>query len=308
MKINRKALLATVLFTPGAFAQGALENPAAFGSESGIGIISGYHCTAKNIAFKINGLDVGKAGAGTDRGDTQALCGRSDTGFSLLFNFNLLEPGTHSVSMYADGQLFETRNFLTVRSAGQEFAKGKSRTILIADFPQAGHSARLDWVTSKQTFAVTDVGPNAAANHACDLTSSLHGVWDIAGTRFTLHRDKMLRVADPKSAAPCTIPANETSSFDNIAVSYAPELQQYMFLKYGSVTGVAYFMNPVVDKPNELEGYRTNFWVSDFKSYGSTTYLTAKRTSTTVRATLNESPDSSNSHIRATQAMGALNR
>lgn len=308
MIIRHKALLATALLSSAAFAQGALENPATFGSESGIGVISGFHCTAKNITFKINGRDAGKAGAGTDRGDTMGLCGRSDTGFSLLFNFNLLEPGTHAISMYADGQLVETRNFFTTRSAGQEFAKGKSRSILIPDFPQQGHSARLDWVTSKQAFVVTDAGPKAAANHACDLTSSLHGVWDIAGTRFSLHRDKILRMDDPKSAAPCTIIATETNNLDTYAASYGPELQQYMFLKFGSMTGVAYLMKPVADKPNELEGFKTNFWVRDFSFYGGSTPATARRSSTFVRATLDESSDITSTHLRAAEAMGAIGR
>lgn len=308
MLIKKVSALLMGLFSVTVWAQAALENPAANSTESGIGIISGFHCSSKNISFKLNGQDIGKAGTGTDRGDTQGLCGRSDTGFSLLFNFNLLEPGKHNLSMFADGQLFETRSFISTRSAGQEFAQGKSKTILISDFPQTGHSTRLDWVTAKQAFVVTDSGLYAAANHACDLTQALHGVWDLGGTRLTFNRDKMTRIQDPQSAAPCTIVANESNNFDTYTVSYAPNLKYYMFLKMGSVTGVAYFMEPVANNINELTGYKQSFWSSSFASFGSETPVTARRTSTTVRGDQFTPSVNMESMIRATQAIGNLGR
>lgn len=290
------------------WSQVALENPAANSIESGVGIISGFHCASKNISFKLNGLDIGKAGTGTDRGDTQELCGRADTGFSLLFNFNLLEPGKHSLGMYVDGQLVETRSFNTTRSAGQEFAQGKSKTILIPDFPQTGHSTRLDWVTAKQSFVVTDSGLYAAANHACDLTQSLHGVWDISGTRFSLNKDKMSRMQDPQSAAPCTIVAEESNTFDTYTASYAPYLKQYMFLKLSSVSSVAYMMDPVPNNANELKGYKQSFWTNSYESFGASTPVTAKRTSTTVRAVQGTASPNIEHMIKATQAIGTLGR
>ena len=308
MFLKKVSALLMGLFSVTAWAQAALENPAANSTESGIGIISGFHCSSKNISFKLNGQDIGKAGTGTDRGDTQGLCGRSDTGFSLLFNFNLLEPGRHSLSMFADGQLFETRSFSSTRSAGQEFAQGKSKTILIPDFPQTGHSTRLDWVTAKQAFVVTDSGLYAAVNHACDLTQALHGVWDLGGIRLTFNKDKMTRIQDPQSAAPCTIVANESNSIDTYTVSYAANLQKYMFLKLGSLTGVAYLMDPVANNINELTGYKQSFWSNNFEPFGTETPVTARRTSTTVRADLLTPSVNMESMIRATQAIGSRGR
>lgn len=308
MFLKKVSALLMGLFSMTAWSQAALENPAANSTESGIGIISGFHCSSKNISFKLNGQDIGKAGTGTDRGDTQGLCGRSDTGFSLLFNFNLLEPGRHSLSMFADGQLFETRSFSSTRSAGQEFAQGKSKTIVISDFPQTGHSTRLDWVTAKQVFVVTDSGLYAAINHACDLTQALHGVWDLGGIRLTFNKDKMTRIQDPQSAAPCTIVANESNSIDTYTVSYAANLQKYMFLKLGAVTGVAYLMDPVANNINELTGYKQSFWSNDFEPFGTETPVTARRTSTTVRADQFTPSVNMESMIRATQAIGSLGR
>jgi hypothetical protein len=290
------------------WAQAVLENPALNSIESGIGVISGFHCTSQNISFKINGQDIGKAGTGTSRGDTQSLCGRSNTGFSLLFNFNLLEPGKHSLGMYADGQLVETRSFSALRSAGQEFARGKTKTILIPDFPQAGHSTRLDWVTAKQAFVVTDASSYAAANYACELTKSMHGVWDFTGTRFIVNKDKMSRMDDPKSVVPCTIAANGSSSFDTYAVSYSLEREEYIFLKYGSVSGVAYFMTPSANNVNELTGYKQSFWTSNFQLFGSETNVTAKRIGTVVSADYHAPTINMENMMRTSQAIGGLGR
>lgn len=155
------------------FAQGSLENPVAGGTESGIGVISGWHCTASNITATIDGASLGKAGSGTSRGDTTSICGRSDTGFSLLFNYNDLTPGSHTISVYADGQIIETRQFNTVQSGGSAFATGISKTATVSDFPSAGRTATLQWSQAKQNFAVTGV---TGSGHAVNL-SGLEGAY-----------------------------------------------------------------------------------------------------------------------------------
>ncbi|MHB1290882.1 MAG: hypothetical protein ACYCY5_01645 [Sulfuricella sp.] len=156
------------------FAQGALENPVAGSTESGIGVISGWHCTASNITASIDGASLGKAGNGTGRGDTASICGRADTGYSLLFNYNALPPGGHTISLYADGQLLETRQFNTIQSGGAEFVTGISKTATIADFPSSGKTATLQWSQAKQSFVVT--GISGGGSGAVDM-SSLQGAY-----------------------------------------------------------------------------------------------------------------------------------
>src|SRR5204863_9390281 len=63
---------------------GTLENPQPGGRESGIGIVSGWFCNANRIDVEIDGATPLKAAYGTQRADTQAPCGRTDTGFALL--------------------------------------------------------------------------------------------------------------------------------------------------------------------------------------------------------------------------------
>ncbi|MBK8742275.1 MAG: hypothetical protein IPM02_23505 [Betaproteobacteria bacterium] len=73
-----------------AHAQGVLEVPAPASVQSGIGAISGWHCTAASIAISIDGGPPLPAGTHTSRNDTLGVCGRADTGFSLLLNWNTL--------------------------------------------------------------------------------------------------------------------------------------------------------------------------------------------------------------------------
>lgn len=156
------------------FAQGVLENPVAGSTESGIGVISGWHCTASDITASIDGRPLGKAGSGTSRNDTASVCGRADTGYSLLYNYNILAPGSHTISLYADGQLLETRQFNTVQSGGAEFVTGMSKTTTISDFPASGKTATLQWSQSKQSFVVT--GISGGGDSAIEL-ASLQGIY-----------------------------------------------------------------------------------------------------------------------------------
>ena len=87
------------------WAAGALENPVAGGTESGIGVISGWHCTAKEITASIDSESFGKAGVGTGRGDAASICGRFDTGYSLLINYNQFTPGNHTLNLFCSERI-----------------------------------------------------------------------------------------------------------------------------------------------------------------------------------------------------------
>ncbi len=172
-----KIILAAALYAliSPCFAQGSLENPVAGSTESGIGVISGWHCTATSIDVTIDGMSLGRAGSGTSRGDTASICGRSNTGYSLLFNYNDLNLGAHSLSLYADGHLLEIRQFNTIQSAGASFVTGVSKTTTISDFPSSGRMATLQWSQAKQSFVVTNIS-ETGSDHV-DL-SSLQGTFN----------------------------------------------------------------------------------------------------------------------------------
>ena len=85
------------------FTLGYLENPGADSFQSGVGVLSGWVCDAEEVTISIGDLPVQVAAYGTERVDTASVCGDTDNGFGLLFNWNLLGDGEHVVVAYVDG-------------------------------------------------------------------------------------------------------------------------------------------------------------------------------------------------------------
>ncbi len=153
---------AAQFFSAIALAQGALENPANNSTDSGIGIISGWHCSATRVEAIIDGKSAGFAYVGSERLDTASICKKTNSGFSLLVNFNNLSRGSHNLKMYADGVLFGESKFKTTQSGGTAFLTNKSKTVDVPDFPSAGSTATLTWSQSKQSFVVTNISTTVA--------------------------------------------------------------------------------------------------------------------------------------------------
>lgn len=140
-----------------AMANGNLENPQPGTIQSGISIISGWHCTANEITVLVDGVELGGTGVGSVRKDTVPVCGHDRTGFALLYNYNIPQPGEHTIEVFADGTLIEERTFRTVRSGGVPFLEGVASSIEAIDFPVANQMTRLQWSQAKQSFEVVDV-------------------------------------------------------------------------------------------------------------------------------------------------------
>ena len=133
---------------------GALENPLSGSFQSGIGLFSGWVCDALRVEIEINGGTRLTAAYGTSRGDTVGRCGDSNNGFALLFNWNLLGNGRHTVRALADGVEFDTATF-TVTTLGREFLTGTGASYTVADFPRAGQRVRIEWQEASQNFVMT---------------------------------------------------------------------------------------------------------------------------------------------------------
>jgi uncharacterized delta-60 repeat protein len=133
---------------------GQLENPGASSFQSGIGLISGWVCDADVVQIRLDGGTPLIAAHGTARGDTQGVCGDSDNGFGLLFNWNLLGDGVHTIEARADGQVFGTASF-TVTTLGEPFLRGASGSFDLEDFPEDGSSVEITWSEGQQNFVIT---------------------------------------------------------------------------------------------------------------------------------------------------------
>ncbi len=142
------------------FVAGQLENPGPTSFQSGLGVLSGWVCDADIVEIEINGQPQ-PAGYGTARGDTQAACGDTNNGFGLLFNWNLLGDGNHSVVALVDG-IELARATVAVTTLGQEFLRDVEGTCALADFPTPGETVTLRWQEASQNFVLTDGAEPAA--------------------------------------------------------------------------------------------------------------------------------------------------
>ena len=137
------------------FVQGYLENPGADSFQSGVGLLSGWVCEAERVEIELNGVPQ-EAAYGTERLDTAGVCGDTDNGFGLLFNWNLLGDGEHEVVAYVDDVEFG-RATVRVTTLGVEFLRGAEGECVVDDFPALGQTVTLEWHQNSQNFVITAV-------------------------------------------------------------------------------------------------------------------------------------------------------
>ena len=138
---------------------GYLENPGAGSFQSGIGLISGWVCDADEVEIAIGAAGTQMAAYGTERLDTEETCGDTDNGFGLLFNWNHLGDGAHTVVAYVD-EVELGRATVTVTTVGEgteeEFLRGVEGECVVEDFPMPVETVRLEWQQNNQNFVITD--------------------------------------------------------------------------------------------------------------------------------------------------------
>ena len=128
--------------------------------QSGIGVLSGWVCEADTVELVFEPATgepfTEEAGYGTERLDTEGVCGDTDNGFGLLFNWNRLGDGQHTVRALADREEFAHSTF-TVTTLGEAFAENLARTHAIEDFPAEGQTTTVEWQTGQQNFVIIGV-------------------------------------------------------------------------------------------------------------------------------------------------------
>ena len=135
---------------------GFLENPGGNSFQSGVGVLSGWVCDADAVELEIGPLGRQAAAYGTERRDTEAVCGDTDNGFGLLFNWNLLGDGEHTVAAFVDGVELD-RATVTVTTLGAEFLRGGAGECVVDDFPLSGETVTLEWQQNQQNFVIVDI-------------------------------------------------------------------------------------------------------------------------------------------------------
>lgn len=143
--------VAPPLAAPQATALGVLENPTDGSAKSGIGVISGWVCSANEVTVSIDGGAPQPVAYGTGRLDTAGVCGDTDNGFGLLLNWGLLGDGEHTIVAFADGMPFAQSAF-TVTTLGAPFVTGLEAEYTLLGF--AGRDVVVRWQQAQQNFVI----------------------------------------------------------------------------------------------------------------------------------------------------------
>jgi uncharacterized delta-60 repeat protein len=166
----------TRLLSTSSLPQGVLEIPAPGSHQSGIGLISGWLCSAPSVSVRIDGQPLATTAYGTTRADTRQICGDTDNGFGLLFNWALLGDGPHVIRAFADGRQFASAVF-DVQTLGTQFLRGASGTFTLPGFPQQASAVDLEWAEGLQRFVIRKLtGGTSAATAAPPAASEQRAV------------------------------------------------------------------------------------------------------------------------------------
>ena len=164
---------AGLVFSQSAWAV-VLENPTPGSIKSGVGVISGWICEAAELEISFNGGLLQFVPYGSERVDTEPVCGDTDNGFGLLINYNNLGNGPQTVTLYADGEV-ATQVHFNVQTLGTDFLRGRTGqgAVELSD----GKHVALQWEETTQGFAITDynytgVFPGQERPQACTPTST----------------------------------------------------------------------------------------------------------------------------------------
>ena len=113
-------------------------------------------CEADTVELAIGTAGRQAAAYGTERLDTASVCGDTDNGFGLLFNWNRLGEGEHEVVAYVDNVELG-RATVRVTTLDAEFLRGVEGECVLDDFPSPGETVTLEWQQNSQNFVITDL-------------------------------------------------------------------------------------------------------------------------------------------------------
>ena len=148
---------------------GVLDIPPLGSFQSGIGVISGWVCEADQVVieFERPGGTVRRepAAYGTSRPDTAGECGHPDSSFGLLWNWNKLGPGKHTVRALVDGVVLAEHILIVTTLGLGEFPKGLHGDYKLEDFPYSGDTTRLLWQEAQQNFVIAAETGGGSGSH-----------------------------------------------------------------------------------------------------------------------------------------------
>ena len=193
-----------LLFMPlVAWSAATLENPAPGALKSGVGLVSGWVCDATRLEVSFDGGARLFVPYGSSRPDTAGVCGDTDNGFGLLWNYNELGNGPHTVTLYIDGAV-QTQVSFNVVTLGTNFLQGVTGqgTVTLSD----GKQVNVQWEETTQGFTITGYSGD-------DVTSppdSSSGVGQFVGTWTFTARNRTSQTYTFGEPEPCWVDLSDS--------------------------------------------------------------------------------------------------
>ena len=185
----------------------ALENPAPGSLYSGIGVISGWKCTADGaLTVRFNGGDPIPLAYGNERSDVReaGACPGANVGFVSIWNWAKLDAGEHTAVVYDAGVEF-ARSTFRVESLGREFLRGVTGESVVRNFPSPNTDVVVRWEEPIQQFVVAQVSDGGAAAGQCCRWISVN-----CGTATATEREYGWRNAQVRAGTCVTPPLDDT--------------------------------------------------------------------------------------------------
>jgi hypothetical protein len=134
------------------------ESPAQHSVQSGVGLIRGWACNAREVSIAIDrGVRIPVA-YGTSRADTRGVCGDDDNGYGMVIAWGLLGTGVHRLQTFVDGVAIANVEF-AVLAIGNGFVTGLEGSYTLDGFPAAGQSVDVRWSEPDQNFRIIGIHP-----------------------------------------------------------------------------------------------------------------------------------------------------
>lgn len=176
-----------------------LESPGQDSYESGVGLIRGWACDAKKVEVSINGGSRQATAYGTLREDTKPVCGDTNNGFGLTFNWSTLSNGTHRIQAFADDVEFANVTFNTT-NLGADFLTGLNKEIPLEHFPSAGQRTLIRWSTPDQNFTIAETSATPPKVALVSLINDLRNTFAVSGVGIDSNKANTNAVAGSASS------------------------------------------------------------------------------------------------------------
>ena len=138
-----------------------LEVPSPGTNVSGVGLVSGWSCLGGELAVEFSDADgvilTQTVLQGSERVDTEDVCGDINNGFSSTFNWNLLGPGEKTARLIRNGEEVDSSTFMVTAFDIPFLPPAVEGMCTIADFPETGQNATFVWETSQQGLVLESV-------------------------------------------------------------------------------------------------------------------------------------------------------